>query len=201
MAALIELTEDQVDSDDRLEEGILTDWARLDPGQEPFLARRIVGAAWERVEARIPNRYVPRGFTAIIRADEAGELYQIPLKPVTLTAVELFDAEAGAYAAQSALKAGPLDASFVLPLCDVWRLTGSAGPATEVAAPGAIEQAVLRLANYAFERRGEYDDHRGFHDSGATARRFISKRYQRGEPAHMSMPWPWMFEHQMKTLT
>lgn len=168
MAALIDLTEGAVDVNDRQPTlDVARDWLRLDQGHEISTVAASISAAWERVEARIPNRYAPRSFTAIIRADLEGELYQLPLTPVTVAEVELFDADNGLYVAQTALKAGPLPGSFYLPSAGVWRLTGTAGPVTVTAAPSGIEQAVLRLVTYAFERRGDFDDHRGFHDSGA----------------------------------
>lgn len=127
MAALIDLDEAEVAFADRLTSLPYEEWLRVLPGQETATVETIVRTAWNRVEARIPNRFAPRSFTAIVRADFDGELYRLPLTPITVTTVELFDDEAGAY----------------------------------------IEQAALRLASYAFECRGEYDDHRGFHDSGA----------------------------------
>lgn len=171
MASLIDVTEAQLFYNDRLPIIQPDQWLRLDPGQDIETVHMLVISAWERIEARIPNRFAPRDFTVIIRTDEDDELVYLPLTPVTVATAELFDPDTGTYTAQSVPKAGPEPGSVYLSDCGIWRLSGMSGPAVAVDAPRSVHHAVLRLVAYAFENRGDvghdFDMEGAFIGSGA----------------------------------
>jgi hypothetical protein len=97
--------------------------------------------AWQRVEPYIAWRFAPRAVVWIVEGP--GE-WSPPLKPATVSAVEIWTGEAWENVTENASPLG----GYCLSGAGPYRFTASVGSVVDQAPPTIVQEAVKRLAEY-----------------------------------------------------